>query len=196
MPKITGPSIAEHVAVQEAAVFAAATRLFAERGVDNVSMGTIADQVGLARSSLYRYFPTKSAIVHRWFETVMTPLIADSDEIARSDLPRTEQFMGWVDRQIDFLSNPTHREMIRAVIEAEELGEAQRASMSERHGDLYASLATIITDPAIDDVTTRARVRLIVDLLRTHADLAAAGIPDSVIRAELIRTAVFIAAIG
>ena len=42
----------------------------------------LAEEVGLARSSLYRYFPTKSAIVHRWFDVAMAPLVADSDRIA------------------------------------------------------------------------------------------------------------------
>lgn len=196
MPKITGSNIAEHVLAQEAAVFAAATRLFAERGVDNVSMGMIAEEVGLARSSLYRYFPTKSTIVHRWFELAMTPLVEDCDRIAQSATPPAEKFTTWVDRQIDFLSDPGNHAMISASIETTELTDEQRSSMGERHRDLYASLARIIaasTDN--DEVTTRARVLLIVGLLRNHADLADASIPDSIVRSELVRAAGLIAAI-
>ena len=65
MPKITGDSIAEHVAAQEAAVIAATVSLFAERGAGNVTIADIAAEVGLARTSVYRYFPTKGAIVAR-----------------------------------------------------------------------------------------------------------------------------------
>ena len=59
MPKITGDSIAEHVAAQETAVIGATVALFAERGAVNVTMADIAGEVGLARTSVYRFFPTK-----------------------------------------------------------------------------------------------------------------------------------------
>ena len=37
--------------------------LFIERGFDNVTVGEIADEVGMAASTLYRHFSTKEAIV-------------------------------------------------------------------------------------------------------------------------------------
>lgn len=195
MPRITGPNIAEHVAAQEAAVFGAAIRLFAASGVDNVAMAAIAEEVGLARSSLYRYFPTKSAIVHRWFDVAMAPLVADSDRIAASDLPRAQRFASWVQRQLDFLSDPGNRAMIRASIDTDELSDKQRTSIAERHQDLYASLSRILTGASETDPTTRARILLIVGALRDHASLSAAGIPESVVREELIRTTALIAAV-
>ena len=63
MPRITGSNIVEHVAAQEQAVFDAAIGLFTEQGVSNVTTADIATEVGLARTSLYRYFPTKASIV-------------------------------------------------------------------------------------------------------------------------------------
>ena len=196
MPKITGPTIAEHVIAQEAAVFAAATRLFAANGVENVAMGAIADEVGLARSSLYRYFPTKSAIVHRWFERAMAPLIEDSERIARSELAQGVRLVSWIERQIDFLADPGNHAMIRAAIETGELTDEQRASISERHRALYDSLAAIIAGvDLVVDVTTRTRALLIVGMLRNHAAVVAAGVPDAVLRPELIRAGALIAAI-
>ena len=67
MPRITAGSVAEHVAQQERAVFDAAIALFTERGYSAVTLGDIAKEVGLARNSLYRYFPTKASILLRWY---------------------------------------------------------------------------------------------------------------------------------
>jgi AcrR family transcriptional regulator len=194
MPKITGPNIAQHVADQEAAVFAAAVGLFAVHGVDGVSMGTIAEEVGLARSSLYRYFPNKAAIVDRWSSMTMQPLIDESDQIARSGGPRAERFTAWVERQIEFLSDPANQTMIRAALANNEMSDHQRAVIAARHRDLYATLHSILGGPdRDDDVTVRARVRLIVGLLRSVDDLQHAEIPAEVVHDEVMRIALLAA---
>lgn len=190
MPKITGPNIAQHVADQEAAVFAAAIALFEAHGVDGVSMGAIAEAVGLARSSLYRYFPNRAAIVDRWFTTAMQPVIEESDRIARSDRPRTERFTRWVERQIEFLSEPANRTMVRAAIESNEMSIDQRADIVARHQELYRTLSVIVGEPGLyDDDVVHARVRLIVGLIRTIDDLRAAGISPRVAHDEVMRAA-------
>ena len=194
MPKITGPNIAQHVADQRAAVFAAAIGLFEEHGVDGVSMGTIADAVGLGRSSLYRYFPNKATIVGQWFSTAMEPLIEESEQIARSDESRAERFAAWVELQIGFLSNPANQTMIHASLSSNEMSDQQRAHIVARHRDLYATLHAIIGVPDTDDdIVVRARVRLIVGLLRNVDDLQHAQIPAKVVHDEVMRIA-FLAA--
>ncbi len=191
MPKITGPNIAEHVAEQEAAIFAAATRLFAEHGVNGVGMGAIAEAVGLARPSLYRYFPTKGAIVFRWFDQAMTPLIADSNHVAQAVLPAAERFDRWIDVQLDFLTNPGNQAMISASLESSELADEERLAIGARHHDLYASLDTILNEQTErrDKEVQHAKVLLIVGLLRHFADLGRGGVSDSVARSELLRAA-------
>ena len=69
MPQIKAASVAEHVAEQEQAVFTRAIRLFLERGYENVTLGDIGVGIGLARNSLYRYFPDKAHILLRWFQS-------------------------------------------------------------------------------------------------------------------------------
>ncbi len=191
MPRITGSNIAEHVAEQEAAIFAAATKLFGEHGVNDVSMGAIAEAVGLARPSLYRYFPTKDAIVFRWFDQAMTPLIAESARIADADLDASERFDRWIERQLDFLADPGNQGMISASLESSELADEHRNLIGARHGDLYASLDAILGDQVRkqDEETRRARVLLIVGLLRNFAAHGNAGVPESIARSELLRAA-------
>ncbi len=198
MPKIAGENIAEHVAEQEAAIFAAATRLFAEHGVNDVPMGVIAEAVGLARPSLYRYFPTKAAIVVRWFDQQMTPLIAESTAIAETDATTSERFDRWIEHQIDFLADPGNHAMIRAALESAELPDQDRHVIGARHRDLYASLNAILADRAVecDAATGQARMLLIVGLLRNFSDLANSGVSEPIARQELVRAARLIGSVS
>ena len=157
-------------------------------------MGSIAREVGLARSSLYRYFPNKSAIVQRWFETVMGPLIEQSEGIAQSDRSRAQRFTDWVELQIDYLSDPANQVMIRAALESDELDDEQRSSIGARHRKLYASLHSIIAGPdLIDDRLVSTRILLVVGLLRNLGGLATDDVPHELVRTELVRAATLIA---
>jgi AcrR family transcriptional regulator len=48
------------------AMFAAAIALFIERGYDGTTMEAIADRAGVARASVFNYFPRKQAILAEW----------------------------------------------------------------------------------------------------------------------------------
>ena len=200
MPKISGPNIAQHVADQEAAVFEAATRLFTERGVDDVSMGAIADEVGLARPSLYRYFGTKSAIIVRWFEQAITPLIVESDLIARSDDDRSTRFDRWIEHQIEFLLDPSNRAMIRASLAATDLGSDQLQLIGRRHRELYESLRAIVVSgenaehgTTVDDEALKVRIMQIVDLIRGMGQMTDDGTSVALAGAEVLRASRLIA---
>ncbi len=196
MPKIAGANIADHVAAQEEAIFVAATRLFAEHGVNHVGIATIAESVGLARSSLYRYFPTKSSIVHRWFETAMAPLIEQSLQIAQSSHPVEDRLAEWVGLQLDFLSDVDNQAMIRASLETDDMPDEQRQAIGRRHQDLYASLHEIIDRPGTAADITQARVLVIAGVVRGIGELRRSGVPEQVARRELLRTCLLTAQVS
>jgi len=47
-----------------AAILSASTKLFAEKGFIGASISDIAEIVGVSKSSIYHYFPSKEAILH------------------------------------------------------------------------------------------------------------------------------------
>lgn len=196
MPKIAGANIADHVAAQEEAIFVAATRLFAEHGVNQVGIATIAESVGLARSSLYRYFPTKSSIVHRWFETAMAPLIEQSLLVAQSSRSAEDRLAEWVGLQLDFLADADNQAMIQASLETDDMPHEQRQAIGRRHRDLYASLHDIIKGAGITPETTNARVLIIAGAVRGIGELLRSGIPEELARLELHRTCILTARAG
>lgn len=196
MPRITAASVPEHVAQQEAAVIAAARNLFQNKGIRQVSLADIAAEVGLGRTSLYRYFPTKAHIVQRWFELSMAPLIEASETAVATAGTPGERFDRWLTVQIDFLTDDEHATLLRASQESEDLPEDVRAEMGRQHRALYATLEPILLEPADGDIAVaRVRGQLIAGLVRTAADQIRNQAPSRLVRAELSRSAQVIAAI-
>ncbi|HBX10690.1 MAG: TetR/AcrR family transcriptional regulator [Candidatus Microthrix parvicella] len=191
MPKITGDSIAEHVAAQETAVIGATVALFAERGAVNVTMADIAGEVGLARTSVYRYFPTKGAIVARWFETAIKPIIESGNRIAADDADPQLRLGRWVEAQLTFLAHDEHQAMIAAARDLDDMPEDVRLSIGARHRELYASLRRILGELSgpVDDAVVEARVFMITGLLAGFGDLLDTGMNEARCRAEMQRVA-------
>jgi AcrR family transcriptional regulator len=63
MPRIELATIAEHRAHQRASLLAAARELFEAGGVAAVTPKSVGARAGLARSSVYEYFPSSAALL-------------------------------------------------------------------------------------------------------------------------------------
>lgn len=66
MPKLWNETIETHRREVRHAILAATAALVAERGLLNVTMSQIAEQTGIGRATLYKYFPDVEAILHAW----------------------------------------------------------------------------------------------------------------------------------
>jgi AcrR family transcriptional regulator len=146
MPRISARTVAEHTARQEAAVLAAAARLFAERSPSDVTLADIAAEAGLARNSIYRYFPDKAHLVAAWFRAVLAPLHEASLAIAARRASATTRLDAWLDLHLDYLTQPEHQAMVAAAGDLSSLPPDVRADIAEGHRVLYATLQTIVTD--------------------------------------------------
>jgi AcrR family transcriptional regulator len=191
MPKIAADSVQEHVARQEAAVIDAAIRLFNERGVRDVGLADIAKEVGLARNSLYRYFPDKAHILAAWFRTTIAPLVVESNDIAADDAPVADRLERWVDAQFAYLTDPDHAAMLMASNAMTDLPDDVRTELGAGHRELYASLATIRRDAFADrpdrdlDVVTM----LVAAVVRSGAEQVRSGADATAVRNEVRRAA-------
>ncbi|MFE3053413.1 TetR/AcrR family transcriptional regulator [Nocardia sp. NPDC059239] len=65
MPRIDAPTVAEHRANQEQVLLAAARELLLSKGVGAVTPAAVGAAAGLARSSVYKYFPSGEEILAR-----------------------------------------------------------------------------------------------------------------------------------
>lgn len=146
MPRITAGSVAEHVAQQERAVFDAAIALFTERGYGAVSLGDIAKAVGLARNSLYRYFPTKAAILLRWYSEEVPAQIEQSERLLGGADPPVARIERWAVAQLDYAQQPEHRLLVAVGEAAADLDADARVQLAASHDQLLAPLAAAIAE--------------------------------------------------
>ena len=68
VPKLWNETIATHREAVREAILDTAWRLVSERGLAAVTMSQIAEQAGIGRATLYKYFPDVEAILRAWHE--------------------------------------------------------------------------------------------------------------------------------
>lgn len=172
----------------------AAAALFAQHGASSVTMADIAAEVGLARNSLYRYFPDKTHILATWFRRELEPLVERSVEISREGGTPVQQLHRWLDLQLDYLRAPEHRRMTEVMTELASLQDPVRTAVVECHTTLNASVTGIIEAVLEAEGTTADHdaivlTSLVAGLLRSAMDLDGSGTDPEVVRSEVHRAA-------
>jgi AcrR family transcriptional regulator len=99
------------VKVQTARILDAATQLFGARGYHMTDMEDIAQSVGLARNSLYRYYDNKDSILVGCVERDMSSYLERMRGLDSLYPDPTERIDAWLDMQIDIATSPAHATM-------------------------------------------------------------------------------------
>ena len=68
MPRLWNETIEAHRRAVREAILETTARLVAERGLRSVTMSQIAEEAGIGRATLYKYFPDVEAILIAWHE--------------------------------------------------------------------------------------------------------------------------------
>ena len=169
MPRINAANIAEHVQQQEDAILKAAARLFAEKGVAGTEIGDIAKAVGLARPSLYRYFPDKAAILLRWYRAELPAQAARSAELLSGSVRPAARLLRWAEAQIDYARRPEHA-LIAAMAEAApDLDPDARAELAESHHQLLAPVTETLAATGVEGDELDAATELLWGLVLAQA---------------------------
>lgn len=90
MPKINAPTIDEHKVLTRNALLEAGVEAFVQYGLAGTSIGTMADMAGIARTTVYEYFPNKESVLAALIEDRLPPivdrLVNDLPEASPADL--------------------------------------------------------------------------------------------------------------
>lgn len=108
MPRISAASIEEHVRQQNERVLEAAARLFRAKGFRGTDMADIAAAVGLARNSIYRYFPNKEHILAACVQRDMGPFVKRIEGLEEAYPDPRARVEAWIDMAIDMATSPAH----------------------------------------------------------------------------------------
>lgn len=108
MPKIRAETIAEHKEQTRRELLDAAEQIFAAQGYNNTPLSQIADLAGVARTTLYDYFPNKNSLVLGLVasraETATAEIIGDAD----ADAPPIDQLEALLRRALAFAAGSPH----------------------------------------------------------------------------------------
>lgn len=196
MPRINAANIAEHIRQQEESILRAAAHLFAEQGVAATDLGDIAKAVGLARSSLYRYFPDKDHILLRWFERELEPVIAQSEAIIDGPGSPDDRLVRWMDFQLDYIRNPEHDLAPTLTAELSAVSPEVQRAIGEGHARLYQTLRRLVDEafatqrrPGAARRDAQVVTGLLGGLLQAAAQSTIAGADEKHVRLELRRAA-------
>ncbi|MEV8235629.1 TetR/AcrR family transcriptional regulator [Rhodococcus sp. NPDC077669] len=144
MPKIDAPTVAEHRENVEGALLDAARDLLTSKGPESVTPGLIGSAVGLARSSVYKYFPSTKSILVR----IVADSFADWNATVRArvslcDSP-DERITAYVHATLDLAAAGAHR---IAVLGGEHLNSAEsRITLAQHHTEVSEPLRAALFD--------------------------------------------------
>jgi AcrR family transcriptional regulator len=145
MPRITAPTVREHVARQERAILDAAADLFSTKGVAGTDLADIANAVGLARSSLYRYFPDKDHILAAWLSREIQPVVADVERIEADDLPAVDRIDAWINANLEWVGRSGGEVLPRLLSQIGAVSSEVRSVIAEGESRLREPLRRMVS---------------------------------------------------
>lgn len=150
MPRISAPTVAEHRARRRADVLRAAEDIVVGEGSHALTLAAVAARTGLARPSVYAYFPSTEALLvalveegfDRWAETLRD---ATADVEGPRDLVRA-----WFGAAATSAAQGNH--LLAAALRDTPLPEDSRAGLDAGHRAAAAPLVQAARDLGVRDV--------------------------------------------
>lgn len=113
MPRIKAASLDAHHELVWGDIIGALHALLNERDYDTITLGHVAERAGLARNSLYRYAPDKTALMRAVAERVSAPTVTRIATIAAGSEPATARVRNIVAAILPAFSDSTIRLMLQ-----------------------------------------------------------------------------------
>lgn len=129
MPKLWSETIEAHRHQVRAAVLDTAARLVTEHGLLGVTMSQIAEEVGIGRATLYKYFSGIEEILRAWHERQVSAHLEQLAEAASGDvapLERLSAVLGTFARIQRHRADNGEAELVAFLHDAGQLGTAEQ----------------------------------------------------------------------
>jgi AcrR family transcriptional regulator len=146
MPRIDAPTVAEHHAQKRSAILAAAVDILGREGLAAVTPAAVAAASGLARSSVYQYYPSTDALVAAGVMEAFRRTREQIDRGQRRASTPTERVLAWVGSALDAAA-AGHEPM--SVYAAADLPAECRVAVAALHHELTEPLVTSLGDLGI-----------------------------------------------
>ncbi|WP_067172067.1 TetR/AcrR family transcriptional regulator [Microtetraspora niveoalba] len=174
MPKISAATVADHRANQHAALLDAARAILAEQGVQALTPAAVGARVGLARSSVYRYFASTADILAQLVEDAFPRWLVRLRESLRDagdGATLDDRIRAYGAAALDFVGSPDYA-LVPALQGIGLPGEC-RVKVDELHESLVEPLREALVEAGYDHAGLRAH--LAWGVLRAGARRLAGG---------------------
>jgi AcrR family transcriptional regulator len=186
VPRIKADTVADHIAQQRTAVLGAAVHLFTTRGYNEVSLADIASEVGLARSSLYRYVPDKLHLLVEWYRDAVPRTIVDWEDAVAGDGPPADRVKRWAHTYLTWAATPEHQLVAPLTENLSQLDDAARSEIMDLHRTMMRVVSRVVADAGIPDDEVPGTVELLAGAtLGAGRAEARLGRTDSALRQRL-----------
>ena len=154
MPRISAPTLVEHRQRQRAALLDAVEDIVVETGSTNVTVSAVAVRAGLARSSVYEYFGSPSALLAAAVVDRMERWTVDiARHVASGETP-AERIEIFVRASLDLTSKGAHR--LGRVVRISDMPPECSDALVDMHRGMTAPLALALADAGIPDADRAA----------------------------------------
>ncbi len=153
MPRIEAPTVAEHSAMRRRQVVEAAAAVLSEKGVSGFTPAQVAGKAGLARSSMYQYYPSTEALMG----AAIAELLGRSRDrmraaVAGADTP-SARVAAYIEAALD---DATSGHGSLPDLARMEMPDSCRAGVRQLHDELLEPLRSALRDGAVADPATTA----------------------------------------
>ncbi|MER5625125.1 helix-turn-helix domain-containing protein [Streptosporangium sp. NPDC002544] len=162
MPRISAATVAAHRANQHAALLEAAREILAAQGVHALTPAAVGARIGLARSSVYRYFSSTADILAQLTEEAF-PRWADRLRATVAEtppdgpaLPLDERIRAYGRTALEFVRSPDYA--LVPATQALGLPPECLVRLNELHGSLIEPLGDVLREAGCDHPALRAEL--------------------------------------
>lgn len=134
-----------HRAAQRAQILEAALGLLRDRGMAKLTMSALAAKAGIARATLYHYFPDIDAVLSAWVAEEVERSVTAMVDQARAIADPLDRLAYLVRTQAETFASQSHRLSVEH-FEAETGSPALRGVVETQMAPLRAALAQIIQE--------------------------------------------------
>jgi AcrR family transcriptional regulator len=141
VPKLWNDTIDAHRHQVREAILSTAAALVDQYGLRGVTMSQIAEQTGIGRATLYKYFPDVEAILHAWHERQIHAHLSQLAAVAEQHTDPHQRLSAVLQAYADIAHQARgHRDTELAAV----LHQDNRVAAAERH--LHRMLTGLIRD--------------------------------------------------
>lgn len=169
--------------MRRTALIEAGTQILFSRGFDAVTPASVGAAAGIARSSVYQYFPSTTALLLAIIDDSFPKATAQlRAAVRRFDDPH-EQIEAYLTAAFDFATDSEHRSF--GAVPMEGLAAEIRDRLSALHREQYVPLLDALTRLGVESVGLSAQ--FIGGLLESAVRATTAGADRDTMRAALLK---------